>query len=519
VTAIRDIPIVDLFAGPGGLGEGFSSLRTPSGRDFRIVLSIEKDCWAHKTLQLRAFYRQFEEHAPREYYDYLAGQIERSDLFDAFKEEAQCAEREAWCAQLGDTDKGKGVDPATVDRRIVAAMGQASKWVLIGGPPCQAYSVVGRSRMLGEDRKKQRDEYTKDHRHRLYQEYLRILARHAPPVFILENVKGILSSQVNGHRTFQRILEDLQHPIRVTHGSRSADLEYRIYSLVSGTAFPDDTLDYVIRSERFGIPQRRHRVILLGVRSDISAAPGRLVPGQPRTVEDAIGRMPRLRSGLSKSRDSGGEWLSAVAAALSATWLTAAPRDVAHEIREVVRSLKLPRADRGANYMETPGQPLEPVFERDWFGDSRIEGCCNHESRAHIVGDLHRYLFAACFARLRGTSPKITDLPSALYPDHQNVLDVKPESIIFDDRFRVQIRTQAATTVVSHIAKDGHYFIHYDPSQCRSLTVREAARLQTFPDNYFFEGPRTEQYTQVGNAVPPLLARQIAGIVAELLGK
>ncbi len=131
-----------------------------------------------------------------------------------------------------------------------------------------------------------------------------------------------------------------------------------------------------------------------------------------------------------------------------------------------------------------------------------------------MPSDLKRYVFASIFARTHKRSPKghlDFGLPG-LAPEHKNW-----ESGKFSDRFRVQLENYPSTTVTSHISKDGHYFIHYDPFQCRSLTVREAARLQTFPDNYFFEGNRTQQFHQVGNAVPPLLASKIAAVVANVI--
>ena len=149
---------------------------------------------------------------------------------------------------------------------------------------------------------------------------------------------------------------------------------------------------------------------------------------------------------------------------------------------------------------------------RDRFLDDQIEGVCNHSTRSHLDTDLVRYLYAAIYAQVNGTSPKLRDFPEKLLPAHQNANEAV-ETGKFADRFRVHLKNEPAKTITSHISKDGHYYIHYDPTQCRSYTVREAARLQTFPDNYFFTGPRTSQYIQVGNAVPPLLANQIAEIV------
>ena len=156
----------------------------------------------------------------------------------------------------------------------------------------------------------------------------------------------------------------------------------------------------------------------------------------------------------------------------------------------------------------------------DWYKDERLGGVCNHSSRSHMRTDIQRYFFASCFALLKNRSPLLKDFPDILIPEHKNAREaIKNGNGLFSDRFRVQLRNFPATTITSHIAKDGHYFIHPDPLQCRSLTVREAARIQTFPDNYFFEGPQTSQYQQVGNAVPPLLARSTANIVYRIFLK
>jgi DNA (cytosine-5)-methyltransferase 1 len=504
---IPAIPIIDLFAGPGGLGEGFSSLENRQNeRRFRIMLSIECDQYAHRTLELRAFFRQFGRgDAPSEYYQYVSGQLTRRELFARYPSKAEIAIAEAWLGELGK------LKDELVDERIRAAIDTKKPWVLIGGPPCQAYSLVGRSRIRGESQKK----YEMDTRHFLYREYLRILAEHAPPVFVMENVKGLLSTTINHERVFQRILADLAMPqVAINNQNKRQHLEYHLFSVVNpNLVFQAAPEDYIVRAEQFGIPQARHRIIILGIRSDLKQEPKSLVPSRAPSIDETISDLPRLRSGLSKSVDSGAAWRNAIVEVTKRDWFLngAVNNDMRRALRIAVQGIKSD-LERGAEYIPSDRRP---TCYPDWYFDLRLGGVLNHSSRGHIQEDLHRYLYAAVYALENGRSPLLEDFPRSLLPKHRNVRQALKETK-FNDRFRVQVKGRPATTVVSHIAKDGHYFIHYDPTQCRSLTVREAARLQTFPDNYFLEGPRTEQYKQVGNAVPPLLAKQIAEVVADL---
>jgi len=307
--SIMTIPIIDIFAGPGGLGEGFSSAKTKDGEHlFKIKLSIEKDRYAHQTLELRAFYRQFADDAkPFEYYEYLRGNISRDELFNKYKTEALKAKGEAWLATLGETDND------LIDFRIELALEEATDWVLIGGPPCQAYSTIGRAKMRGEDKKKEESQrtYEKDHRHFLYREYLRILAVHQPAIFVMGNVKGLLSAEVRQQKTFDKILWDLQKPSIAINSDSESSLTYKLFSV--SKKYPDDgntePKDYIVRSEEYGIPQARHRIIILGIRSDIfTINPEILTPTEPITINDVIGDLPKLRGGLSKQSDSAREW-------------------------------------------------------------------------------------------------------------------------------------------------------------------------------------------------------------------
>jgi len=222
--ASRDLtsgyPVIDLFAGPGGLGEGFlSSTDDKLGHRFRGIVSVERDTLSHQTLMLRHFFRHFPSgEAPDEYYDFLAGRITQAELYARHPTAHADAARSALRISLGPHTH------AAVRGIIRDRLAGNEHWVLVGGPPCQAYSLVGRARMKGDP------DFAKDEKHTLYLEYLRIIADHRPPIFVMENVKGLLSATIEGKSAINRIVRDLQQPATAIPGA-PADLAYRLYSL------------------------------------------------------------------------------------------------------------------------------------------------------------------------------------------------------------------------------------------------------------------------------------------------
>jgi DNA (cytosine-5)-methyltransferase 1 len=510
------IRIVDLFSGPGGLGEGFAA--ADNGEAFSIAVSAEMEVSAHKTLTLRAFFRLAmnggDRQAKAAYYDFCNSLSARHPS-DVCPELWALAKAEARQLTLGDAASNAELDKIIDEKKL-----NDESTVLIGGPPCQAYSLVGRARNKGKTGYAPES----DHRHYLYREYLRVLAATRPAVFVMENVKGILSSNVGGRQIFHDILTDLRDPVKATSGGYGP--RYVIHSLVNGARFEPgmdpsdvDARDFIIRTEDYGIPQARHRVILVGVRVGVPCSKFPILKlAKQVTVRDAIGSMPVMRSRLSRG-DSPMAWRDSVIAHGRAFAEEAKGGDLnqlAKRLSVVSRSIQLD-LDVGGLRFEKSGHPgksdASSPFDH-WVLDSAVNVWLNHGTRSHMDSDLGRYLYASIFAEVFARSPRGHREFSlqGLAPAHANWKSGK-----FADRFRVQRFDMPSTTITSHIAKDGHYFIHPDPAQCRSLTVREAARLQTFPDNYFFQGNTTQQYHQVGNAVPPLLANHIAAVVKSII--
>jgi DNA (cytosine-5)-methyltransferase 1 len=499
--------IVDLFAGPGGLGEGFASLVEDGHAPFRIGISVEKEASAHRTLTLRAFLREYRSRhgsLPKQFIDFHAGEEAEPDWSEVDAAAWRVAIAEARGLELGTEAAATAIDAAIEKLRA-----GYDDTILIGGPPCLAYSLVGRARSKGKVG------YVPelDERHYLFREYIRVLDRLRPAAFVMENVKGMLSSTVESRLVFEMLMDDLAS-LGSGHGHQ---YELRAIRVEDGKASLQEAMrpsDFVVRAEEFGVPQRRHRVIIVGIRADLAgkaAGAAIAVSGPARSVSDVIDSMPPLRSGISRGADSAEDWRQEVKDAARLLARMHAGKDN-QPLREAFSSVarraatEAPGSRKGTRLPENYGNSNDELLR--WLERPDLRVFAHHETRGHMASDLGRYLFAAVFGAVRGYSPKAADFPLALSPDHRNW-----HSGVFNDRFRVQLADEASTTVTSHISKDGHYFIHPDPLQCRSLTVREAARLQTFPDDYLFMGNRTQQYVQVGNAVPPFLARKIAQIV------
>ena len=503
----RVVPVVDLFSGPGGLAEGFAAFRCPMGQSrFDIALSVEKDRHAHRTLLLRAFLRKIGNPLPFEYYDYLNRAVNEEPDWAALYPAAWAdASNETKCMELGTPAANE-----LVRKRIQQLRREhGGRTVLLGGPPCQSYSVIGRSRNVGNLNYNPDD----DDRLLLYREYARVLGQLRPALAVMENVKGLLSVRKNGKLIFPLVLRSLE--------DAGGPNFYRLFALssCSGVDLWDEGMsqsDFLVRAEEHGVPQSRHRLFVICVRSDVAATLSEnCLPRLERIngtvgIQDVIGAMPKLRSRLSRSDDPHA-WRRAIRVACER--VAANPPPMARAVKERFQAglaLALETVNRSAPPWRDAHGNVEfpescPQELRNWLFDENIEQLPNNQTRGHMADDLARYLFAASFAYAHGRTPRSSDFPIYLAPNHANWLSGR-----FADRFRVQTEGRPCTTITSHIAKDGHYYIHPDPGQCRSLTVREAARLQTFPDNYFFHGSRHQQYIQVGNAVPPYLAYQIA---------
>jgi DNA (cytosine-5)-methyltransferase 1 len=437
---------VDLFAGCGGISEGFISA------GFRVPAFLECDHYAAETLRSRAAFHALRGLNRLAWYDkYFRQEISREALFQRFPRVADDVEASVIEKKFGED---RYIDIICALRNALKLQGVDKVNVLLGGPPCQAYSLVGRSR--------DPNRMENDGRHFLYEHYLCVLEDLRPDFFVLENVPGLLTAKAGGQDTFRKMLRDFTAIEPAYEVAPSYD-EYR-----------ENPRDYLVNSSWYGVPQKRARVILIGYRRALGRTHPRIKcvfkrllankSGNVLTVTDAIGDLPELKPGAGKDG-----------------WFGEYER----------KSL---------------------THYQSW-AHRQSAGVCNHRARRHMPSDLDRYRFFIDHHLNGNKRATLVDLLKErpdLTPQHDH-LDK------FIDRFKVQLWNRPSATVMAHIAKDGHYYIHPDIHQCRSFTVREAARCQSFPDNFRFEGPRTEHFKQVGNAVPPRMAQAIAKVLQQEL--
>lgn len=405
---------IDLFAGAGGLSEGFIR------QGFEPVAHIEMNLYASQTLKTRAVYHHLEQNGKHALYNsYLKNEITRDELFESVD------------PKILSTVINREISSNSVDEIFQAIdenlrnQGASEVDVLIGGPPCQAYSLVGRAR----------DPYNKenDPRNYLYKQYALFLEKYKPKVFVFENVPGILNAGKGKlFVDIQKIMDEAGYIIEAQ----------------------------ILDAEMFGVLQKRHRVILIGwIKGTHLFYPYFNKINHNYIVSDLLDDLPPLYPG---------------------------------ETKDFI-------------YNKSPSDYLRNFGIRT---ENNI--LVQHITRVHNEHDREIYRLAIEKWNKEKKRLKYTDIPEK-DRTHNNIT-------AFLDRFKVVAGDLGYShTMVAHIAKDGHYYIHPDIKQLRSLSVREAARIQSFPDNFFFEGPRTSIFTQIGNAVPPLMAEGIAERIKQML--
>jgi DNA (cytosine-5)-methyltransferase 1 len=412
---------IDLFAGAGGLSEGFIRAR------FTPIAHVEMDRAACNTLLTRTVYHHLKETSEfKKYLSYIKGEgIGRNDLYELLPEDKR---KSVINLPIGDETNEE------IFQRIDQLKGSQTIDLIIGGPPCQAYSLAGRSR----DKNKMKD----DPRNYLFVQYAKYLEYYQPKYFVFENVLGLLSAKK----------ED---------GSRYFDEMKTLFSKVGY-----ETEYKVLEAKEYGVLQNRKRIILIGRKGTEK------------------GFYPKFE-----------KWIPGVT------------------VSEVLSDLKPLKAGEGS-FFATPYNKNTSEYLLNSHIRNGLDFTTQHIARPNTEQDKEIYRIAVNKWN-NGERLDYNHLPKRLKTHHN--------TNVFVDRFKVvPANLPASQTVVAHIARDGHYYIHPDIEQNRSITPREAARLQSFPDDFYFEGvtekpSRTAAFKQIGNAVPPLVAEKLAKSIKTLL--
>lgn len=394
--------VVDLFSGCGGLSEGFHK------QNFRILTHVEIDHHSCQSL------------------------LERLNFHGYKKNEISVLEED--------------ITKKEILNKIKNEIGKNKVDVLVGGPPCQSYSSLGKAK----DKNSMKD----DPRNFLFESYKKILDDLKPKIFVFENVSGLLSAKLGNRKTIDIVLEELG----------------RNYFL------PKKTKKILLNAANYGVPQTRKRVILIGLRKDISENIDEIYSNIKKThylPED------KNEKKLNKKKY--------------------------HSVKDAISSLPFLKPGHGQEKVSFKPKSFSE-FEKKIRRKSESE-LTSHVARGHNEVDMERFYH---MSKNEWTYKELLDRKPHL--DHQ-------KKRVFNNSYVVQKWNLPSKTIIAHLYKDGNQFIHPDFKQKRTLTPREAARLQSFPDNYFFSGSRTQQYKQIGNAVPPLMSEAIAKSIKLTLKK